>query len=74
MGKKWSLPYYFDIGGFGIDSDLTLQAYAGIGYHFADWFSMALGYRYLYYDFGDDSKLVEDLNLYGATLGFNFTF
>jgi hypothetical protein len=74
LGKKWYFPYYFDIGGFGIDSDLTLQAYAGIGYHFADWFSMALGYRYLYYDFGDDSKLVEDLNLYGATLGFNFTF
>jgi opacity protein-like surface antigen len=74
LGKKWYLPYYFDIGGFGVDSDLTLQAFAGIGYHFVDWFSMVLGYRYLYYDFGDDSKLVEDLNLYGATLGFNFNF
>jgi hypothetical protein len=34
---------------------------------------MMLGYRYLYYDFGD-SKLVKDLNLYGPTLGFSFTF
>jgi hypothetical protein len=74
LGKKWYLPYYFDIGGFGVDSDLTLQALAGIGYHFADWFSMALGYRYLYYDFGDDTELVENVKLYGPTLGFSFTF
>ena len=73
LGKKWYLPYYFDIGGFGVDSDVTLQAFAGIGYRFCDWFSAVLGYRYLYYDFGD-SKLVKDLNLYGGTLGFSFTF
>jgi len=73
LGKKWYLPYYFDIGGFSVDSDVTLQAFAGIGYRFSDWFSMLLGYRYLYYDFGD-SKLVKDLNLYGGTLGFSFTF
>jgi len=74
LGKKWSLPYYFDIGGFGIDSDLTVQAFAGIGYSFTDRFSAVLGYRWLYYDFGEDSKLVEDLNLYGGTLGFKFAF
>jgi hypothetical protein len=73
LGKKWYLPYYFDIGGFSVDSDVTLQAFAGIGYRFCDWFSMLLGYRYLYYDFGD-SKLVKDLNLYGGALGFSFTF
>ena len=73
LTKKWYIPYYFDIGGFSVDSDLTLQAFAGIGYHFTDLFSMVLGYRYLYYDFGD-SDLVEDVNLYGATLGFSFTF
>lgn len=73
LGKKWYLPYYFDIGGFSVDSDLTLQAFAGIGYQFVDWFSMFLSYRYLYYDFGD-SKLVEDLKLYGPALGFSFTF
>jgi hypothetical protein len=73
LSKKWYLPYYFDIGGFGVDSDLTLQAFGGIGYRFCDWFSMVLGYRYLYYDFGN-SKLVKDLNLYGGSLGFSFTF
>jgi hypothetical protein len=64
---------YFDIGGFGASSDLTLQAFAGIGYRFTDWFSMVLGYRYLYYDFGD-TKFVKDLNLYGGSLGLNFSF
>jgi hypothetical protein len=73
LGKKWYLPYYFDIGGFSVDSDLTVQAFGGIGYRFCDWFSMVLGYRYLYYDFGD-SKLVEDLSLNGGTLSFSFTF
>ena len=73
LGKKWFVPYYFDIGGFGVDSDLTLQAYAGIGYTFTDWFSMSLGYRYLYYDFGG-SKLVENVSLSGGQLGFLFNF
>ena len=70
LGKKWFVPYYFDIGGFSVDSDLTLQAYAAIGYRFCDWFSMELGYRYLYYDFGDS----KDMNIYGTMLGFRFTF
>jgi hypothetical protein len=73
LGKKWFVPYYFDIGGFSVDSDLTLQTFAGIGYHFCDWFSTVLGYRYLYYDFGGD-KLLEDMKLYGGMLGFAFSF
>ena len=71
--KNWFMPYYFDIGGFSVDSDLTMQAYAAIGYRFTDWFSMSLGYRYLYYDFGN-TKLVEDITLHGGVLGFVFTF
>jgi len=70
LGKNWFLPYYFDIGGFSVDSDWTLQAYTAIGYRFTHWFSMELGYRYLYYDFGDN----KDLNAYGAMFGFRFTF
>jgi opacity protein-like surface antigen len=73
LGKNWFMPYYFDIGGFSVDSDLTLQAYAGIGYRFTDWFSLSLGYRYLYYDFGN-TKLVEDITLNGGVLGFVFNF
>jgi hypothetical protein len=71
--KNWFMPYYFDIGGFSVDSDLTVQAYAAIGYRFTDWFSMSLGYRYLYYDFGS-TKLVKDISLHGGLLGFEFNF
>jgi outer membrane receptor protein involved in Fe transport len=73
LTKNWFMPYYFDIGGFSVDSDLTVQAYAAIGYRFTDWFSMTLGYRYLYYDFGN-SKLLEDITLHGGMLGFVFSF
>jgi hypothetical protein len=73
LTKNWFMPYYFDIGGFSVDSDLTAQAYAAIGYRFTDWFSMTLGYRYLYYDFGS-SKLLEDVTLHGGMLGFAFNF
>jgi hypothetical protein len=72
LGKKWFIPYYFDIGGFGASTNFTSQGFAGIGYHFTDLFSMVLGYRYLYYDFGD--KFVKDITLHGAVLGFAFTF
>ena len=72
LGKKWYIPYYFDIGGFSVSSDWTSQGFAGIGYHFSDLFSMVLGYRYLYYDFGD--KFVKDMTLHGVALGFAFTF
>ena len=73
LGKKWYLPYYFDIGGFGADSDLTLQAFGGIGYRFSDTSSMRLGYRYLYYDFSN-TKILRDLSMYGPALGFSFIF
>lgn len=73
LGKKWHVPYYFDIGGFTVDSDLTLQAFGGIGYRFCDWFTVVLGYRYLYYDFGDGG-LLKDLGIYGTMLGLSFTF
>jgi hypothetical protein len=72
LGRSWSLPCYFDIGGFSVDSDVTLQAFAGIGYRFCDWFSMVLGYRCLYYDFGH-ADLLKAVNLYGTTLGLSFT-
>ena len=72
LGKKWYIPYYFDIGGFSVSSDWTSQGFAGIGYHFSDLFSMVLGYRYLYYDFGD--KFVKSMTLNGVALGFVFSF
>lgn len=45
LDAKWYLPYNVDIGAG--DSDLTLQAMAGVGYRF-DWGDVLLTYRYLH--------------------------
>ena len=73
LGKHWFVPYYADIGGFGINDEFNWQAFGGIGYHFSELFSMVLGYRHLEYDFHDD-KLIKDLSLSGGQLGFVFRF
>lgn len=66
--SNWFVPYYFDVGTG--DSDLTLQAMAGVGYKFG-WGAMELTYRYLDYDPGSDSP-IEDLNFAGPLFGATF--
>ncbi len=73
LGKKWFVPYYFDAGGFGIDSVWTWQAFGGVGYRFSNLFSMVLAYRHLQYNF-NDNKLLKDFYMSGAELGFLFRF
>jgi hypothetical protein len=70
LNEHWYLPYHFDIGGG--DSDLTWQAFAGVGYRFG-WGDIRLGYRHLSYDLEDD-KLLQDLDLSGPLLGVGFRF
>ena len=67
-----------DIGGFGVGSDFSYTAQAGVGYHFADWFGMSLQYKYLYVDYNND-KAAPDLFIYdaatnGPLLGMVFQF
>ncbi len=73
LGKGWFLPYYADIGGFGINNEMNWQLFGGIGYRFSKLFSMTLGYRHLEYDFDDDEPF-NDLSLSGGQLGFVFRF
>lgn len=73
LGKGWFLPYYADVGGFGINNEWSWQAYAGVGYRFSKLFSLALVYRHLQYNF-DDDRLLKDFYLSGAELGFIFRF
>lgn len=70
LNENWFLPYHFDIGTG--DSDLTWQAFAGVGYRFG-WGDIKLGYRYLSYDQEDD-KLLQDLALSGPIMGVGFRF
>jgi len=70
LTEKWFLPYHFDIGTG--ESDLTWQAFGGIGYRFK-WFDAAVAYRYLSWDF-DDNKALDDLYFHGPFAGIRFSF
>jgi hypothetical protein len=67
---KWFVPYYLDLGTGS--SSITWQGLLGIAYAFK-WGDATLGYRYLYYDQGDD-KLVQNFRFNGPSLGASFRF
>lgn len=60
-----------DIGGFGVESDLTWQLTAAAGYAITESVSMLLGYRYLDYDYDNDG-FKYDVATSGLTLGVSF--
>jgi hypothetical protein len=70
LGSGFSIPYSFDIGTGS--STLTWQAVGGLTYQ-TGWAGITAGYRYLYYDQGDN-KLLQDFALQGPFLAVNFTF
>lgn len=70
LNDRWFLPYYLDVGTG--DTDLTWQAFGGIGYEF-DWGEVSLTYRYLVYDQGSD-KILQDVAFGGPKLGIVFRF
>ncbi|MDB4303708.1 hypothetical protein N9934_02840 [Desulfosarcina sp.] len=73
FSKKWSFFGYGDIGGFGIGSDITYQALAGIRWQFSKVVSAKLAYRYLYQDFEEDD-FKWDMSYQGPVIGIGFSF
>jgi opacity protein-like surface antigen len=73
VSDRWTLVGYGDIGGFGVGSDFTWQALAGVNYHFSKSLSGKLGYRYLSVDYDKDGFLY-DMASYGLYLGVGFRF
>lgn len=71
LSDKWWLTYRFDIGTG--DSDLTWNASAQFGRKY-DWGSLAVGYRYLHYDFDSNFKVMKDLDIYGPVIGAAWEF
>jgi len=66
--REWYVTYYADIGTG--DSDLTWQAFGGVGYSFR-WGDVFAGWRYLDYNFKSSSK-IEDINFNGPIMGVAF--
>jgi opacity protein-like surface antigen len=73
LTERWSLRLRGDIGGFGVSSDFTWQAFAGVGYDLSDRFSVAFGYRHLDVDFEDDG-FTFDVATSGPALGASIRF
>jgi hypothetical protein len=77
LGYNFSLNVRGDIGGFGAASDLTYQAFPYIGWQFAKWGSLQLGYRWIYADYETGSgqdRFKYDVLTQGPQLGITFTF
>lgn len=70
LNEKWYLPYQFDIGTG--DSDLTYQAYGGVGYRFSR-VDLVAGWRYLRWNF-DDSVGLDNMYVNGPLVGVKIQF
>jgi hypothetical protein len=73
LTNKLYLSLRGDVGGFGIESELAVNAEAMLRYQFGDTFSFKFGYRYLSVDFKDNS-LVYDVSLDGFLFGLGIRF
>ena len=74
LNEKWYMPFHLDIGTG--DSDVTWQAFAGVGYKYEN-FDLVAGYRYLDYDFEDSDPAagaLTDLTMSGPMIGAKFYF
>ena len=73
LSKAFYLTAESDVGGFGIGSDIAVQAYAALGCQITRNIFSEVGYRYLYDDFRDTNFLYQ-LSLHGAqiTVGIKF--
>jgi hypothetical protein len=63
----------FQIGGFGVGSDLTWDTFGGIGYQFNDSVSAIAGYRHLEVDY-EHNGFVFDVEMSGPVIGMTIHF
>ncbi len=77
LTKSLSFDVRGDIGGFGVGSDLTWQAFPYLNWRFAKWGSAQLGYRWVFNDYKDGSGgslFRYNVLMQGPQIGFTFHF
>jgi len=77
LGRNFSVNLRGDIGGFGVNSDLTWQAYPFLGWQFARWGSLQAGYRFFSIDYetgSGRSRFNYDVLYRGPQLEITLTF
>lgn len=73
LSERWFATLLADVGGFGLASDLTWQAFAGVGYQISETWSAKLGYRALGVDYESDG-FTFDVIQHGFVLGVGIHF
>ena len=73
VADRWTLVGYVDVGGFGVGSDLTWQAAAGVNYEFSKAIAGKFGYRYMSVDYDNDGFRYDMANS-GLYLGVGIRF
>jgi opacity protein-like surface antigen len=74
LNEQWALPFHFDVGTG--ETDLTWQAFGGVGYKFSN-VDLIAGYRHLEWDFDDSDtggNLFNDLYISGPVVGLRYFF
>ena len=77
FSRNTDLTVLADVGGFGVASDITVQAWPALGFRISDSVRAKLGYRLIYtkYETGAGiDRFVYDVLTYGPTLGVKFQF
>lgn len=74
--KNWGMTAQGLIGGFGLGTELQYIASANLVYAINHMFSLAVGYKYWYFKYEDDSQILSKLEqkVYGPTIGVQVTF
>ena len=70
---KWFVSLIGDVGGFGLNSDVTWQAYLGVGYQINERVLLKAGYRAIGVDYRS-SGFRYDVVEYGPLLGLGIRF
>ncbi|MGH7682514.1 MAG: hypothetical protein ACRENN_11090 [Candidatus Eiseniibacteriota bacterium] len=74
---KWRITFLGDIGGFGIASDFTWQAYPIVSFRVDQGLDLAFAYRAVGIDYetgSGSSKFIYDMVTFGPELGIGFHF
>ncbi len=73
FAERWTAVGYADLGGFGVGSDVTGQALAGINWEITKRFVAKGGYRALFQDYSDDG-FVWEMAMHGFYAGVGIRF
>lgn len=76
FGKKWRYLFRGDVGGFGVNSDLTWQLGGYVGYQPSERWIIYGGYRHLKIDYDSDgsNEFFYDMAVSGPLAGVGFSF